>query len=667
MKRKAGERFPEEGWKKENAKAGRKPQNTGEKEHRDRKKTHGTKKNGRTLPEDIALIRRGLREFEKILPGQMRHVLFKSILGACIPLAAVAASAWILNELAQGQRKERLFWLCLLAVGGTFLLSVLKYAQDAKAAVGYSCLFPAHEICLTQKSHRLPYEVLEMPETERLREQVSGSISVSGAGMASLYWDMEVVITNLCRTVAAILLGAGFFRALLKVPATAGGGGNVRFLFPVLLLLVGACVFISCKMAAKHFDVSFAVFEKGAEYNRYGEFYTMNYLPDENAAMDARIFPQEELILRESQEKCYRRFAAGKRREIRAVDLYDGIRLLSVCFCGVCVYALVGYMALSGCIGAGQIVAAYAAVTMLISALSELAQIVTDLRNNNVHLLNYFRFMDLPEHGQKRAAGLCGEPEKPDGTAEEGSIRFEHVSFRYPGSEKWALFDVCLEVHKGEKLALVGENGSGKTTFVKLLCRLYRPAQGRILLDGRDIQGYAWEEYRRRLAAVFQDFSLFAFPVAENVAAAKDYDKVRVEHALKEAGLLKKVEGLPRGISEPLFHQFCEDGCDLSGGEAQKLAIARAVYKDADVMILDEPTAALDPFAEAEIYQNFGAMSEKKTAFLVSHRLSSCKSCDRVAVFSEGKLVQLGSHEELLLQAGKEYNRLWEAQAQYYR
>lgn len=643
-------------------------------------KGKGEKKNGRTLWEDILLIRRGIKEFEKILPGQMIFVLLKSILGACIPLISVFASAWILDELARGRREERLFWLCLFAVGGIFLLSVLKYGMDAKVAVGYSCLFSAHEIHLTKKTHRLLYEVLEMPETKRLRDQVSGSISVSGAGMASLYWDMEVVATNLCRALAAILLGMGFFRALLFASGGKGSAGGPLFLG--MILMVGICIFISCKMAGRHFDVSFEVFEKGAEYNRYGEFYTMNYLPDEDTAMDVRIFSQEKIILRESGEKCYQRFAKGKRREIRAVNRYDGARMSCTYLCGVCVYALVGWMALSGWIGVGEVVAAYAAQNMLVSSFSELAQIITDLRNNNEHLLNFFRFMDLPEamegaklqekSGDKTLlmedhdlSGRGGDSQQRTIPVSLG-IRFEHVSFRYPGSKEWALSDICLEVKKGEKLALVGENGSGKTTFVKLLCRLYHPAKGRILLDGVDIWSYPWEEYKNKLAAVFQDFSLFAFSIAENISAL-EYDRMRLEDALKKAGLWEKVKSLPQGIKQPLSNQFCEDGCDLSGGQAQKLAIARAIYKDADIMILDEPTAALDPFAEAEIYKNFGAMSQGKTTFLVSHRLSSCKSCDRVAVFFGGKLVQLGGHEELLGQDGEEYFRLWEAQARYYR
>lgn len=638
-------------------------------------------KNGRTIHEDARIIRRGVREFERILPGQMRYVLAKSVLSSCIPYIAVFCSARILDELTQGKNRERLFWLCLLCIGAAGLLSALKYVFEAKIAVGYSYLFSAHEIYLTEKAHRLPYELLERPEVRSLREQVSGSISLSGAGMASLYWDMEVVFTNLCRTAAALALCIDFFRGLL-----AGGAGKTADMrdFVTMLLVLGlltaVCSVVSCRMTAKRFDVSFEVFENGAKYNRYGEFYTMNYLPDENAAMDVRIFRQEDIILRESKEKCHRHFAEGKRKEMRAVNRYEGAKLLCTCICGAAVYALVGTKALQGAISAGSIVAAYAAVTMLISALSELSQIITDLRNNNEHLFNFFRYMELPENEEKQTE--CAEGKKQSEKHKEPVsaeicrgkgmpaaapyLEFCHVSFRYPGSESWALYDVCLSVAAGEKLALVGENGSGKTTLIKLLCRLYRPTEGEILLNGRDIWSYPWAQYREKLATVFQDFSLFAFSLAENVAAVADYDADRVKRALKQAGLEKKLASLPQGIKQPLSHAFSEDGTDLSGGEAQKTVIARAVYKDAGLMILDEPTAALDPYAEAEIYENFHYMAEGRTVFSVSHRLSSCRGCDRVAVLDHGKIVQLGTHEELVEQTEKKYAALWRAQAQYY-
>lgn len=623
-------------------------------------------KNGRTIREDAALIRRGIREFNRILPGQMRYVFGKSVIGACIPFVTVFLSARILDELTQGKDAVRLFWLCLFCIGAACLLSVLKYVLEAKIAVGSSYLFSAHEIYLTEKAHRLPYELLERAEVGRLREQVSGSISLSGAGMASLYWDMEVVFSNLCAAAAALVLCVDFFRGLLA--ARPGEAAEIPGFVGMLLtlgILTAICSVVSCRMTAKRFDVSFEVFENGAKYSRYGEFYTMNYLPDENAAMDVRIFRQGEMILRESREKCYRHFAEGKRKEMQAVNRYDGTKLLCTCICGTAVYALVGLKALAGAVGAGSVVAAYAAVTMLISSLSELSQIVTDLRNNNNHLQNFFRYMELPENGEAPAEHAEDESGRE---REEGCpyLEFSHVSFRYPESKGWVLRDVCLSVSAGEKLALVGENGSGKTTLMKLLCRLYRPTEGKILLNGRDIWSYPWERYREELATVFQDFSLFAFSLAENVAASKAYDAQRVERALGQAGLGKKLAELPQGIKQPLFHAFSEDGCDLSGGEAQKTAIARAIYKDAGRMILDEPTAALDPYAEAEIYENFYHITAGKTVFSVSHRLSSCRGCDRVAVLEGGSIVQLGTHEELVKQTDKKYAMLWQAQAQYY-
>ena len=228
------------------------------------------------------------------------------------------------------------------------------------------------------------------------------------------------------------------------------------------------------------------------------------------------------------------------------------------------------------------------------------------------------------------------------------------------------LKDVNLRLCAGEKTVIVGENGSGKTTLVKLLCRLYRPASGSILLNGRDIWDYDYGEYMGYLAAVFQDFSLFAFSLAENVAGSREYEGERVLAALEKVGLSGLVAGYPKGISQPLFHDFDEEGVDISGGEAQKLAIARAVYKDAGIMVLDEPTAALDPYAEHEIYENFGKLAEGKTVLFVSHRMSSCRMCDRIVVMEAGEAVQTGTHEELLADGDGKYSQLWNAQAKYY-
>ena len=626
------------------------------------------RKNGRTLRQDMGIVRRGIREFGRILPGQMGHVMVRSILIAGIPFLETAVTAVLLNGLTVSPDRGRLFLYAILGAGLILALSLWRNYEDCRIDAGYRRLFASHEIGLTGKAYALPYELLERDSTRRLRDEVSGAIGLSGAGMASLYWDMDVVWTNLFTAgMGAVILVTSLAGML---PADRAGGS---FGLAGLAALAGFSSFVACRMTGKRFDVTFELFLKGARYARYGDYYHMNYLPDEDAAMDARIYSQERMILDQCQTKCYERLAEGKEREYNAASRYDGVKLGCSIVCGCAVYLAVGRGAMEGAVGCGSVILLYSAVTRLIEAAARMAEILTDLRNNNEHLLRYFRYMDLPE--ARESGGVRGMSEgqksfvagKPDGGGGSGcDIVFQNISFRYPDSDAYALKDVNLRLCAGEKTVIVGENGSGKTTLVKLLCRLYRPASGSILLNGRDIWDYDYGEYMGYLAAVFQDFSLFAFSLAENVAGSREYEGERVLAALEKVGLSGLVAGYPKGISQPLFHDFDEEGVDISGGEAQKLAIARAVYKDAGIMVLDEPTAALDPYAEHEIYENFGKLAEGKTVLFVSHRMSSCRMCDRIVVMEAGEAVQTGTHEELLADGDGKYSQLWNAQAKYY-
>ncbi|MCI9338598.1 MAG: ABC transporter ATP-binding protein [Lachnospiraceae bacterium] len=652
------------------------------------------RKNGRTLGQDMGIIRRGIREFGELLPGQMGHVLVRSILAAGIPFLETAVPAFLLNELTGNRDRGRLFLLAILGAGLILALSLWRNYEDCRIETGYGRLFASHEIGLTNKAYRLPYELLEQDSTKRLRDEVSGAISLSGAGMASLYWDMDVLWTNLFAAGTGALILGGSLAGMLAGERPGGAFGMAAVTLG-LGALMAVSSFVACRMTGKRFDVSFDLFLKGARYARYGDYYHMNYLPDEDAAMDARIYSQEKLILDQCQTKCYERLAEGKEREYNAASRYDGVKLGCSFVCGCAVYLLMGRGAMEGAIGCGSVILLYCAVTRLIEAVARTAEILTDLRNNNEHLLRYFRYMDLPEERslpqERESEGARSLPQKREsegarilprmqetqaapqpaekrdgGETAACDIVFRNVSFRYPHSDIYALRNVNLRLRAGEKTAIVGENGSGKTTLVKLLCRLYRPASGSILLNGRDIWDYPYEEYTGYLAAVFQDFSLFAFSLAENVAGTKEYDIERVLAALEKAGLSELVAGYAKGIGQPLFHDFCEEGVDVSGGEAQKLAIARAVYKDARIMVLDEPTAALDPYAEYEIYENFGRIVQGKTVLFVSHRMSSCRMCDKIIVMRAGEAVQCGTHQELLADENGTYSRLWNAQAKYY-
>jgi len=223
-----------------------------------------------------------------------------------------------------------------------------------------------------------------------------------------------------------------------------------------------------------------------------------------------------------------------------------------------------------------------------------------------------------------------------------------------------------MKLNIGERLAIVGMNGSGKTTFIKLLSRLYDPNEGEILLNGIDIKKYDYDEYLNLFSIVFQDFKLFSFSLGQNVAASVDYEENKVKDTLIKAGLKERLDNMPKGIETPLYKDFDEDGVEISGGEAQKIALARALYRDSPIIILDEPTAALDPIAEFEVYSKFDQIVGTKTAFYISHRLSSCRFCDEIAVFHEGRIIQKGRHEELLEDKDGKYHELWYSQAQYY-
>ena len=243
-------------------------------------------------------------------------------------------------------------------------------------------------------------------------------------------------------------------------------------------------------------------------------------------------------------------------------------------------------------------------------------------------------------------------------------LEFRDVGFCYPGSQEFSLRHVSGKLTLKKRMAVVGPNGAGKTTFIKLLCRLYDPTEGVITLNGIDIRKYDLTEYRSLLGVVFQEFHLFAAPVNENVAANDIVDSCRAAECLAQAGVLDFINTLPEG-ADTVIKKGTDTGVDLSGGQEQKIAIARALYKDASFVILDEPTAALDPISEAEIYERFREMVADKTSVYISHRMSSCRFCDEILVFEHGTVTERGTHEELLEKQGM-YRQMWMAQAQYY-
>lgn len=271
--------------------------------------------------------------------------------------------------------------------------------------------------------------------------------------------------------------------------------------------------------------------------------------------------------------------------------------------------------------------------------------------------------------GAERSGKKVGTDSASSSRGKEAvGIELEHVSFTYPGSRVPTLKDLNLAIRPGEKIALVGLNGAGKSTLVKLLCGLYRPTSGTIRVGGRPLSSFGREEYFSMIAAVFQDVKLLPLTIAQNVASdnGEDIDRQRVRQCLSLAGLREMVDGLPQKEDTPLGRGVLDDGIDLSGGERQKVWMARAFYKEAPILILDEPTAALDPLAEQEIYEKYVEKSEGRTSLFISHRLASTRFCDRIWLMENGRITEQGSHEELMEKNGA-YARLFAVQGKYYR
>ena len=321
-------------------------------------------------------------------------------------------------------------------------------------------------------------------------------------------------------------------------------------------------------------------------------------------------------------------------------------------------YFYLGLLAITGKITIGVATQMFTAAGTFYGSMRNLLWNFQELNKRANYANEYVKFMDYPAAIQKGDKHVAPGPH---------TFEFKDVSFSYPGADVEVLRNINLTLTPGEHLSVVGLNGAGKTTLVKLLCRLYDPTKGVILMDGVDIKEYDYEEYMTVFAPVFQDFKLFAFTMKENILMEKSEDDTQdVTTVLERVGLAEKLSTLSNGADTVVYKHFDKDGIEPSGGEQQKLAIARALYKNAPVVILDEPTAALDPMAEYDIYRQFDTLVHEKTAIYISHRLSSCQFCDKIAVFSDKELKEYGTHAELVNKPDGIYAEMFAAQAQYY-
>lgn len=587
----------------------------------------------------------------KNIPSFVGNQLLKTVQ----PFVALFFSARILDALAGGASRETVLrWIvgALVCNYGLYLLERLTASiQSVEGIALYWKLY--QEISRTMM--RADYKEVEGPAIRQAKERIERATDMFWYGPWEIPGVWMRLIEGLTITVSSFVLSWPVF---LPVKGSGIPWGTIG-----IAVLIAVSVWYSVVSESQLYRMKEDSLEGLAvEYRRWR--YFKDYAMEGQGAKDIRLYRQQETVRsRCSQANRATRKVIGAQSDRQAVS--SGIRGALAQGVSCFAYVAVGIQALSGVFGVGSVVQYVGAVTRLSEGIRMLVYGVQHLMMQGPHCQEYLDFIGEGEDPKPYCHEEDGIETVTCANGSDYRITFDHVSFRYPGTDTWALRDLTLELQSGRHLAIVGMNGSGKTTMIKLLCRLYDPEEGRILLNGRDIRRYKREEYQRLFAVVFQDFQLLGLPLGENVAAQTQYDEKRVYCCLDRAGIGSWARALPKKLEQPLY-LIDRNGVNVSGGEAQKIAIARALYRDAPFVVLDEPTAALDPLAEAEIYAGFREMVDQKGAIYISHRLSSCRFCDEIAVFDEGRLIQLGTHEELLETGGK-YRELWDAQAQYYR
>lgn len=380
-----------------------------------------------------------------------------------------------------------------------------------------------------------------------------------------------------------------------------------------------------------------------------------------NLAKDLRLFGMRDWV----DEIFKKAMLAYKAFHKRAQNVYIWGRIADIILAFIrngAAYAYLIYLVLNNSISASEFLLYFSAVGGFTGWINGLLGSFTALYRQSLDISSVREFLEFSEPFLFEE----GEPVKASAGAEY-EIRLENVSFRYPGAEQDTLKNIDLILHPGEKLAVVGLNGAGKTTLVKILCGLFDPTEGRVLLNGKDVRGFNRRDYYEMFSAVFQDFSLLAGSIAANVAQTDEsIDMERVKDCVCKADLTGKIESLPNAYETYLSRSVYDDATELSGGETQRLMLARALYKNAPIILLDEPTAALDPIAEADLYSKYREMTDGRSSVYISHRLASTRFCDRIILISDNVIAEEGTHEELLKRGGK-YAKLFETQSKYYK
>lgn len=575
-----------------------------------------------------------------VSPSYLILLFFNAICESAKALFNIVLPMYLVNEITDQRRVEVLVFyaelIVLNNVGMTFLSNLCKRFSSVKDVLVREGMMKL----MSEKIMNLEYSYLENPTYLDLKERAVFAINNQNA------------IANLIYFIADLFSKVLTLVGLITILITLG---------PVLIIALAIGIVLSLLIYSRVSKVQMDVMQEVIPVNRrFGYYFNLGI--GKEAQKDIRLYGMEPMITKRivqfSNDTCdmfqNMQIKMGKAMgQMTAVS--EGIAAFS--------YGYVGIRTVSTVLGPQLTLGA---LTMYVSAAISFSSMVEKFGECIVMLMQFLGYLD-PYMEFMSLAEETKQTGKIPFTGEVETVEFRDVTFTYPNAEKAVLRNVSFEIKRGEKISIVGLNGAGKSTLVKLICRMYQADSGEILVNGKNIYDYDYLSYMNTISAVFQDYRLFNFTIAENIACEDIKENARIQELIDEVGLREKIDELPNGVESRFGKEYDEEGIEMSGGQGQKIAIARALYKKASMVILDEPASALDPIAEAEVYEKFNSLVEDKTAIYISHRMSSSVFCDRILIIDGGTVADFDTHENLMKKMESLYYKLFMSQAENYR
>lgn len=615
-----------------------------------------------TFKEKIIILKRCVKFINSADRGRILRDILSLLPDIISTFSGIFLASLVIDGVVNAKPAQELIFSAVIICGINLIVSLMRNIINAK--------YNRHDFLYNENTKRkitekiLSIDYVKAEDTETLNSAQAAKNYLYGNNVSifavsgDIKWMFEGVITVIT---GIILIAPTLFSRSESTDGFMGFIGSPWGALTIFLIIIPLILFrskfIDSEQSKKMGEVfsDKEVLQADRIQNHFRNYALNNY----RSGKDVRIYDESELVLKKYNENAKINYSKWT-KFFWKINLKNGEGCFVTLLINILLYGFAVARAVGGAMTIGEIVGVVMYFNQITQGINGISGYFSQMLVAAPFCKKVFDFLETPDEKYK---GTLPTEKRDDN---EYEFEFSHVYFKYPGTENYVLKDINLKWKIGEKMALVGRNGCGKSTLVKLLCRLYDPTEGTITLNGIDIKKYKYEDYMALFSVVFQDSKIFSFSIAENVAADTEYDSEQVTDCVIRAGLGERLKTMENGIETIMYKDFDENGVEISGGEMQKLCLARAVYKGAPFIVLDEPTAALDPVSEYDIYTKFNGIVGTRTAIYISHRLSSCRFCDEITVMNNGEIVERGSHDALLEKGGY-YMNLWNAQAEYYK